>query len=91
MVQSLAKLLGWSENQIIEACVGQIIEQSKLPPEERSLPAIIHYAWERRQAAQKKAGGAAGGGTPGQTAKVGLTPNASDAFPSPRNPPLKSR
>ena len=84
MVQSLAKLLGWSENQVIESCIGQIIEQSKLSPEERSMPAIIQYAWERRQAALKKT---VGFPPPGPHSK----PDASDPFPSPQKPPAKGR
>ena len=86
MVESLAKLLGWSENQVIESCIGQIIEQSKLPPEERSMPAIIQYAWERRQAAQKKTGAA-----PPNSPSLRSLPDASDVFPSPKKPPTKGR
>ena len=88
MVQSLAKLLGWSENQVIDACIGQIIEQSKLPPEERSMPAVIQYAWERRQAALKKTLGFL---PPGPHSKPSVAADSSDPFPSPKKPPTEGR
>jgi hypothetical protein len=88
MVQSLAKLLGWSENQVIESCIGEIIEQSKLPPEERSMPAIIQYAWERRQAALKKTVGVP---PPGPYSKPAIAADTADAFSPPKKPPAKGR
>ncbi len=57
MITESAELLGWSAKKFVEDCVRQIVEESRLPADQRRAPALCDFLALRRAELDRRSGG----------------------------------